>query len=215
MFRKLIKSLSGEGDVPKLPEIMRLTIGRAAHVDPLALQLLPEGCLMDFPSATLPIEAQGQAEMGEGVFLHRFYPDEDSVLLQVLGDDGINGQAVKEVTLFNVVDAYYPSNDSDWSAWGRRLRQPRFQMPGDGPEYDRVWFGNSTKEEDPVSLWETVHDNRDGGAGRRIFQTCMLYARAIGDFDEFLLVNMEEPEGGDRCVSLMVGMPLSENQISI
>lgn len=200
---------------PTLAEIARLTIGRTALIDPLALRLLPEDSLVTVPSPTLPIVAQGKADMGEGVFLHRFYPDEDSVLLQILGGDGINDHSVSEITLFTVHECFYPSDDGDWNGWRERMRQTRFAIPSGGPLFERVWFGNSERPEDPVSFWETVYDDRKAESGRRIFQTCMLFVRRIGEVDEFLLVNQEEPEQGDRCVSLLVGMSLSANEISV
>ncbi len=204
----------GDGDKPTLPEILKLTIGRTALIDEIALKLIPDDSLLDVPSATLPIVAQGTADMGEGVTLHRFYPDDDSVLLQVLGGDGREDQTVQEITLFFVLDAYYPSADADFEAWRERIRQTSFDL--NGTNFQRAWFDNSDKPEDPVSFWEDVFDDRSAATSRRIYQTCMLFVRRIGSFDEFLLVNMEEPEGaGDRCVSLMVGVPLSPNAIDV
>ncbi len=213
MFKKLINKLTKESG-PVVPEVNRLTIGRAAIIDELALKLLPQDCVMEFPSDTYAIVAQGKADMGEGVHLHRFYPNDDSVLIQVLGGDGFKTTFVQEITLFNVVECYYPSADSNWDDWKDKIRQTSFQLPEDGPRYERAWFDNSDSPEDPVSFWETVYDDRMVDSGKRIYQTCMLYVRHVGEIDEFLLINMEEPDGGDRCVSILAGMPLSSNQIS-
>jgi hypothetical protein len=80
--------------------------------------------------------------------------------------------------------------------------------------YERVWFDGSAGPEDPITYWETVHDNLSGNESRRIFQNAMLFGRELTDGgDEMLLVNMEEPEDGDRCVSYMVGRSLTQYQI--
>ena len=213
MFKKIIDRLTQQSE-PVVPEMNRLTIGRAAIIDELALKLLPREAVMEFPSDTYAIVAQGKADMGEGVHLHRFYPNDDSVLIQILGGDGFKTDFIQEITLFSVVECYYPSADRDWDDWKTKITQTSFHLPNNGPHYERAWFDNSDSPEDPVSLWETVYEDRMAKSGRRIYQTCMLYARHIGDVDEFLLVNMEEPEDGDRCVSVMAGMPLSPNQIS-
>ena len=176
---------------------------------------MPEKCLMEIPSNILPIVAQGLADMREGVFLHRFYPDDDSLLLQILGGDGESSQSIKEITLFHVLDCIYPSDDTKWSEWRQKITKPTFFMESLDVNFERAWFNNSTSDEEPVSFWETVYDQKVGGRGRKIFQTCMLYVRSLDQFDEFLLVNLEEDDQGERCVSLMTGVTLTRNQISV
>ena len=66
MFKKFLNKLTGD-DSPSVPEINRLTIGRAAMIDDLTLKLIPQESVMEFPSSTYSIVAQGKADMGEGV----------------------------------------------------------------------------------------------------------------------------------------------------
>ena len=79
----------------------------------------------------------------------------------------------------------------------------------DLPEYRRFWFGDEDERQDPVSFWESVYDDRSGSHARRIYQTCMLFARDLpGEGRELLLAIEMEPQGGDLTHEIMVGIPL-------
>jgi hypothetical protein len=75
---------------PAVPAMLDVTIGRAVEVERLAYEFWPDDCLVELESPTLEIVAQGQCDLGEGAFLHRFYPDNDSCLLQMQGGDGVD-----------------------------------------------------------------------------------------------------------------------------
>ena len=80
---------------------------------------------------------------------------------------------------------------------------------GDLPIYRRFWFGDTDARQDPVSFWESVYDDRAARDARRIYQTCMLFARDLpGEGRELLLALEMEPEGGDLTHEVMVGIPL-------
>ncbi|MEO8114880.1 MAG: DUF2491 family protein, partial [Phenylobacterium sp.] len=82
-------------------------------------------------------------------------------------------------------------------------------------EYRRFWFGDADVRQDPVSFWESVYDDREATTARRIYQTCMLFARALpGDGRELLLAIEMEPEGGDLTNEVMVGIPLDIGEFS-
>ena len=199
---------------PSVPAMLNVTIGRAVEVERLAYEFWPDDCLVELGSPTLEIVAQGQCDLGEGAYLHRFYPNNDSCLLQMQGGDGVDDTTVEEIVLWTYLDVQYPSSDSGWSQIKEAMRQTKFTIPKHGVSYDRVWFDGSTGPEDPITYWETVHDNLSGNESRRIFQNAMLFGRELTDGgDEMLLVNMEEPEDGDRCVSYMVGRALTQYQI--
>ena len=61
----------------------------------------------------------------------------------------------------------------------------------------------------PVTLWETIWDDRAATAPyAKIFQTCMLYARELGGGRELMLALEQQPEGGDTTHEIMIGIPL-------
>jgi len=81
---------------------------------------------------------------------------------------------------------------------------------GDLPEYRRFWFGDTDERQEPVSFWETVYDDRTGLYFRKIYQTCMLFARDLpGEGRELLLALEMQPERGDLTHEVMVGIPLN------
>lgn len=199
-------------------EVIGLTIGRDLTFDPVALKLLPKDSLIEHPETTLMISAQGHCDLGEQSYLHRFYPDDDRFLLQVQGGDGKEDARVDEIMLWYFHDVQYPSSDAEWDRVKNAIRQTEYKLSSNGKQYlySRAWFDTSTSPEDPMTYWEEVCDDRKGGGRRRIFQTAMLFARPLQDqSDEMLLINMEEPEGGDRSISLMIGRPLEQHSFSV
>ena len=201
-------------DMPAIPTLMNITIGRAVEIEELAYKMWSDDCLVGLDSPTLEIVAQGHCDLGEGAHLHRFYPNDDSALLQMQGGDGVENTAIEEIVLWTYLDVHYPTSDGAWSKIAEAIRRPRFELAEHGVSYDRVWFNDSDGPEDPITYWETVHDDLEAAESRRIFQTAMLFGRGVNDGgDEMLLVNMEEPEHGDRCVSYMVGRSLTQHQL--
>ncbi|TYC80042.1 DUF2491 family protein [Stappia sp. BW2] len=200
------------------PEILGLTIGRGISFDPIALRLLPTDSLIERPDTTLMITAQGHCDLGEQSHMHRFYPDDDRFLIQFQGGDGAEDERVDEIMLWYFYDVQYPSGDAEWNRVKTAIRQTSFSLPGDGQDYrfERAWFDTSTVPEDPMTYWEEVCDDREGGGRRKIFQTAMLFARTLQDGrDEMLLVNMEEPENAERSVAFMLGFPLERHNFSV
>ena len=189
-----------------LPAIRNVTLGRTVMLDPLAWRRFGDERRFPLDRDTLIITAQGLVELSDGGFVHRFYTDDD-MMLQAVSNDR-EGQDVTDMTVFAPWDSSYPGGRRDRDAWLRRLRAPSFTSEG-LPEYRRLWFGDDTAEQAPVTFWEDVHDDRDGVPDRRIFQTCMLFARDLpGDGRELLLALEMEPQGGDVSFEIMLGVPL-------
>ncbi len=202
----------------KLPEMLGITIGRAVTVDSISVKLLPKDSLIEVPQLTFSIVAQGHSDLGEQSHLHRFYPDDDSVLLQIQGGDGIKDERVDEIMLWSYYDVKYPSTDQQWHDIRRSICQTTFSLPG--PEgnvvFERAWFDSSDQPEEPMQYWETISEDESGKSKRKIFQTAMLFARELSDGkDEMLLINMEEAEGsGERSVAYMLGRSLSQHELN-
>lgn len=190
----------------QLPTIRNVTIGRTVMLDPLAWRRFGETLRFPFDGDTLQIVAQGLIELDEGSFVHRFYTD-DHIMFQAVSNDRA-GQDVTDVTLFAPWDSQYPGAPSDNLAWKKRLSAPGFTADG-LPEYRRFWFGDEAPVQDPVTFWEDLHDDRDGVVDRRIFQTCMLFARDLGnDSRELLLAIEQQSEAGETSFEIMLGVAL-------
>lgn len=189
-----------------LPVVRNVTLGRSLTVDPLAWKQYGADSKFPLDRDTLIITAQGTIALDDGGFVHRFYTD-DHMMFQAVSDDRA-GEQVNDLTLFAPWDSQYPGDRADRDLWKARLRARTFQPEG-LPEYRRFWFGEDAPTQEPVTFWEELHDDRDGVPDRRIFQTCMLFARELaGGGRELLLAIEMEPEGEAVSHELMVGVPL-------
>jgi hypothetical protein len=208
MFGKLFGG-KDEASSSILPVIRNVTIGRTVVLDPLAWRRFGAETRFALDRDTLEITAQGLIELSDGVFVHRFYTD-DEVMFQVVSDDRA-GEKANDFTLFLPWSSEYPgSGDGGRFTWGERLRARAFQ-PNGLPEYRRFWFGEDAVEQDPVTLWEDVYYDRESQEpDRRLFQTTMLFHRDLpGDGRELLLALTLEPENGEVTHETMIGLPLS------
>lgn len=198
-------------DGPALPTIRNITIGRTVILDALAWRRFGDELNFPLTSDTLMIVAQGFVELNEGSFVHRFYTD-DHVMFQAVSTDRA-GQDVTDVTLFAPWESKYPGSAADRIAWKQRMSARTFTATG-LPEYRRFWMGDEAPVQDPVTFWEELHDDRDGVVDRRIFQTCMLFARDIGaDGRELLLAidqesNIDGQVEGEVSFEVMLGVAL-------
>ncbi len=189
-----------------LPAIRNVTLGRTVWLDPLAWKQFGSDTKFPLDRDTLEITAQGLVDLKDGGFVHRFYTD-DHVMFQAVSDDRA-GQRLTDVTIFVPWDSAYPGGRADRDAWGKRLRARSFNAAG-LPEYHRFWFGDEAESQEPVTFWEELHDDRDGVPDRKIFQTCMLFARDLpGEGRELLLAIEMETEDREVSFETMIGVPL-------
>lgn len=189
-----------------LPAIRNVTLGRTVWLDPLAWKRFGADTKFPLDRDTLEITAQGLVDLKDGGFVHRFYTD-DHVMFQAVSDDR-EGQRLTDVTIFMPWDSAYPGSRADRDAWGKRLRARSFTAAG-LPEYHRFWFGDEADSQEPVTFWEELHDDRDGIPDRKIFQTCMLFARDLpGEGRELLLAIEMETEDREVSFETMIGVPL-------
>ncbi|NGM48712.1 YjfK family protein [Caulobacter sp. 602-2] len=189
-----------------LPAIRNVTLGRTVWLDPLAWKRFGSDTKFPLDRDTLEITAQGLVDLKDGGFVHRFYTD-DHVMFQAVSDDRA-GQRLTDVTIFVPWDSAYPGGRADRDAWGKRLRARSFAAAG-LPEYYRFWFGDEAESQEPVTFWEELHDDRDGVPDRKIFQTCMLFARDLpGEGRELLLAIEMETEDREVSFETMIGVPL-------
>jgi hypothetical protein len=207
IFRGLFGGRRGEGEATAIPVVRNVTIGRSVRLDPLAWRRLGADAKFHLDRDTLEIVAQGRIDLGADGYVHRFYTDDD-LMLQMVSPDA-EGRGADDFTLFGPWSSAYPPDAAARRRWADRLRARTFTDDGLS-EYRRFWFGEADERQDPVSFWESVYDDRSGAAPRRIYQTCMLFARDLpGEGRELLLAIEMEPQGGDLTHEIMVGIPLN------
>jgi len=206
IFRGLMDRLTGAAAPDGLPVVRNVTIGRSVRLDPLAWRKLGDEARFRIDTDVLTISAQGHIDLGADGHVHRFYTD-DEVMLQMVSPDA-GGQGASDFTLFVPWSSAWPPDEAARRRWSDRLQARSFSDDG-LPEYRRFWFGEADERQAPVSFWEEVYDDRAARDARRIYQTCMLFARELpGAARELLLAIEMEPEGGDLTHEIMVGIPL-------
>jgi hypothetical protein len=207
IFRGLFGGKKDGPREPAIPVVRNVTIGRTVRLDPLAWRRYGADTNVRIGTDTLEIAAQGVIDLGADGFVHRFYT-EDDLMLQMVSPDP-EGLQAEDFTIFAPWSSAYPPDGGARRRWADRIRARTF-TDGGLPEYRRFWFGDADERQDPVSFWEEVYDDRSGQNARRIYQTCMLFARDLpGEGRELLLAIEMEPEGGDLTHEIMIGIPLN------
>ncbi|MEL6621582.1 MAG: DUF2491 family protein [Pseudomonadota bacterium] len=212
----MIFKMFGGGGTDDLPEEhgpLGVAIGGAIELDTLSLQagLVAGEPAMEPPAGgTIIVAAIGKARLDGDTELTRYYDNEDQIL-QVMAAPGGGLETINDVSLYRPWDSVTPMTSAEWARWSGpdgRIGQPTYDA--DGILFDRYWGDGAGR----VDLIEFTEDVNDGTATRAIHQSCMLYARAIGDIDEMLLLNIErevgagtERQGGS--VEFMIGYGLS------
>lgn len=208
LFGKLFGGKQPEAPVARLAQVRDITVGRTVALDPLAWRRLGGDTVFSLDRDALVITAQGLITLDSGQYVHRFYTD-DHLMLQAMSDDEA-GQQSYDFTLFTPWSSAYPPDEATRRDWRERLSLPVFAGADEGlPDYPRFWFSESNAFQPPVTLWETIWDDRAAlKPYARIFQTCMLYARDLPGGRELMLALEQEPEGGEPTHEIMVGIPL-------
>ncbi len=204
---------SGEPDKPaaELPVVHQITIGRTVELDTLIWRRLT-GAAFTLDRGTLEIVAQGRIELDDaGGYVHRFYT-EDELMLQAVSQSP-DGHDADDLTLFMPWSSHYPRPGEE-AAFVQTISQPVFDLHGVGP-YQRFWYDGDEGVQPPVTLWETVWDDRTMARPRHIQQRCMLYARELGADRELLLAISTRPERGDATLDLMVGVPVTTAEFTV
>jgi hypothetical protein len=213
MFGKLFGRKEEAAPTNSLAVVRNVTLGRTVVLDPLAWRRLGTEASFKMDRDVLEITAQGLVKLDAGGWVHRFYTD-DHLMFQAVSDDR-EGFEANDFTLFVPWRSLYPATGHEKRFWNDRLQDPMW-LEDDLPPFTRFWFSEDEGRQPPVAFWEDIWDDR--AATRpvsRIFQTCMLYNRDLGDEGrELLLAISMEPEGGELTHEIMVGVPLSVGEFS-
>lgn len=207
MFKRLFGK-QAEAPVNNLAVVRNITVGRTVSLDTMAWRRMGSETPFTLDRDVLDITAQGVVTLDSGQHVHRFYTD-DHVMLQAMSDDAA-GAVSYDFTLFIPWTSAYPPNETARRQWRDRLSAPVFHGAAEElPDYPRFWFAESDATQPPVTLWETVWDDRTATTPyAKIFQTCMLYARDLADGRELMLALEQQPEGGETTHEIMIGIPL-------
>lgn len=208
MFKRLLGSGDKAPPAPRLAEVRNITIGRTVSLDPLAWRRLGDETHFTLDRDALEISAQSVITLDGGQYVHRFYTD-DHVMLQAMSDDP-EGAVSYDFTLFIPWSSAYPPTDRERRLWKDRLSEPVFDGAAEElPAYPRFWFADSDVRQPPVTLWESVFDDRAATEPfSKIFQTCMLYVRDLSGGRELMLAMEMQAEGGETTHEIMIGIPL-------
>ena len=208
MFKRLFGQKETAAPVNALAVVRNITIGRTVSLDPLAWRRLGDETRFTLDRDVLDISAQSVITLDGGQHVHRFYTD-DHVMLQAMSDDAA-GAVSYDFTLFVPWSSAYPPTERERRLWKDRLSEPVFDgAPEELPSYPRFWFADSDIRQPPVTLWESVYDDRVATEPyAKIFQTCMLYVRELSGGRELMLALEQQPEGGETTHEIMIGIPL-------
>ena len=219
MFKRLFGGNDPAPAANRLAEVRNITIGRTVSLDPLAWRRLGDETVFSLDRDVLNVSAQGSIALDSGQHVHRFYTD-DHVMLQAMSDDA-EGRESYDFSLFVPWTSAYPPGERERRVWRDRLSDPVFHGAAEElPDYPRYWFAESDAVQPPVTLWESVWDDRTATAPySKIFQTCMLYARDLAGGRELMLALEMQPQdaagmAGDTTHEIMVGIPLEMAEFS-
>lgn len=171
-----------------------VAISGGIEIDTLSLQAMTAGAepAMPLPAGgVMLVAAYGEARLDPQTVLSRYYAD-DNTMLQVLSASAAPGDELLDVSLYQPWDSVVPAGAADWARWrgpSGLIGQPRYDA--DGIVFERFW-GDGAGRADLVEFVETVND---GQSRREIHQSCMLYARPLGQAREMLLINIERDLG--------------------
>lgn len=196
-----------------LPVVEGITIGATVSLDPRLWRRHEGESWFGLDRADLRIVAQGHIQLDAMTHIHRFYTEEE-VMLQV-GTGSVGGGPGDDFTILHGLWHQRPASEHDRRHFLDAMRREQFRWQD--ATYERFWYGGGySGDQDPVSLWEAVHEDRSGRPVRHVAQTCMLYARPLPAGSQELLLALETAaEHAMPTQELMVGLPLDRNEFHV
>lgn len=196
-----------------LPVVEGVTLGSTVSLDPRLWRRHEGETWFGLDRADLRITAQGYIQLDGMTHIHRFYTDEE-VMLQV-GTGAAGGGPGDDFTVFHGLWHHQPASDWDRRQFLDQLRREQFRWQD--ATYERFWYGGGYDgDQDPVTLWEAVYEDRSGRPVRHVAQTCMLYARSLPAGGQELLLALETmSDHGVPSQELMVGLALTPAEFHV
>lgn len=192
------------GSLVGMNDDFRLLVSGSSQVRPLGRQNL--------------VCAKGEIDLGEGYKLHRFYFDDEDLMLQVR-TSGYADNFVEEVILFNYLSLINVSSERELQRLAGRdsaIGLPTYKL--DNNTFNRAW-GSEEGQTELVLMHETVTNAEES---YRVKHMCMLYVRNtdLSERTESLLFSVEESGGtnGEDVtwqISTTVGLTLFANDLNV
>ncbi|GFM54116.1 hypothetical protein PSCICF_02940 [Pseudomonas cichorii] len=201
---------SGNASDPTRP--FGLASGRMLCLDS-SLKMLLDGHSEVVLPGDEKVWAEGRIDLGQSMFIHRFYLDDEDYFLQVVSN-GPNPEDVQDIILFGYFSASpIASKDELLRLTGpsSKIGLPTYEH--DGEVFERQW-GTEPGQTELTPMDEDV-SSPDGSY--RVKHLSMLYARETGLINrrEFLLFSVEEDEEGAITLTTAVGVTLQSTDINV
>jgi hypothetical protein len=175
------------------PEPLKLRRGGFLEIDPLPFRMLAGRANFELGQNAQPIATRGLIDL-QGVWLHRYYLDDDETWLQVKTDGGTDDASVAECILWQYWDTKTPASLAELKEIAgptSDIGLPTYEVGAF--VYQRVW-GASRGQTELVPFVEQVFDRSDTVASFTCQHYAMLYRRRIegSPRQEYVLVSVEE-----------------------
>lgn len=194
-----------------LPMVEGVTLGSIVSLDPRAWRRHEGDTFFGLDQSELRITGQGYIQLDATNHVHRFYTDEE-IMFQAVSR-AADGSGAEDITIFHGLWSNEPRTEPGRLHFIERMRKPFIEH--EGVRWDRFWLQAYENDQDPVTLTETVYEDRSGRAARHVVQVCMLYSRDLEAGGTELLLALEvAPEDGTIVQELMVGLPLAPTEFN-
>lgn len=220
-FIKAIKDFfASKNDAPILADTnpLRIKLGSLVGMDDSFRVLVAGSSQVRGLGSKNTVYAKGEINLGEGYTLHRYYFDDEDLMLQIR-TSGYADNFVEEIILFNYLSLFAVSTEREL----KRLAGPdsAIGMPTynlDGKTFNRAW-GTEQGQTELVLMHETVTNADETYSVKHM---CMLYGREtdLNERTESLLISVEESGGTNGNdvtwqISTTVGLTLFANDLKV
>jgi hypothetical protein len=216
-IRSFFASKKNDASLPLDNNPLRLKLGSLVSMDE-GFRFLVDGSSEVRPlGARNTVYAKGVIDLGEGFTLHRFYLDDEDLMLQIRTSSYADN-FVEEVILFNYLSLITVNERELQRLIGRDSAIGLPTYTREGKTYNRVWG----TEDGQTELTLMVENVTNAEESYKVKHMCVLYAREtdLADRTEFLLFSAEESAGenGQQFtwqISTTVGLTLFNNDVTV
>ena len=177
----------------------RLRCGSFVEFENIGINDISENTNFGLCPDSQPVAALGKVDLGQHVYLNRYYMDDDETWMQFNMQGDINDVESAQNTIEEMILWKYHHTDTPTSKVQLKNILSTIGLQTidlDGKTYERVW-GEGIRSE-MVEFSENVYIDKDDVVDYTVKHSCMLYRRAIPDSTriEFYLISAEESGDG-------------------
>jgi hypothetical protein len=188
---------------------LRLRKDAFVEFDTIAFNMLSEDTNFGEAPTNQKIASIGKVDLGQGVFLNRYYFDDDETWMQI-NMQGEGNDGIEEMIVWKYHHTETPTSGTEITKCLKSMGGETIEL--NGKTYERVW-GTGDKAE-LVEFNEDVYLDKDSIKEYTVRHKCMLYRRALENSAriEFYLVSAEN--GGDGTLIVhSIGLSISPEDI--